>query len=73
VQKGLLYLCSFNETVNGDRYVQVILGQLFLELPEEERLYGWLQQDSATAHTERMSTQACPISSGTELPAVVFG
>jgi hypothetical protein len=35
-----------------------ILGHFFPELTEEERLYGWLQQDSATAHTARMSMQA---------------
>jgi hypothetical protein len=39
-------------------YVQVILGQFFPELTEEETLYGWFQQDSATAHTAGMSTQA---------------
>jgi hypothetical protein len=48
----------FNETINCERYVQVILGQLFSELTEEERLYGWFQQDSATAHTAHMSVQS---------------
>jgi hypothetical protein len=51
----------FNETINCERYVQVILGQFFPELieeEEEERLYFWFQQDSATAHTVRMSKQA---------------
>jgi hypothetical protein len=43
----------FNETINYERYVQVILGQSFPELTEEERLCGWFQQDSATAHTAR--------------------
>jgi hypothetical protein len=33
----------FNETINCERYVQVILGQCFPALTEEERLYGWLQ------------------------------
>jgi hypothetical protein len=47
-----------NETVNCERHVQVILGQFFPELTEEERLYGWFQQDSATAHTAHMSMQA---------------
>jgi hypothetical protein len=47
----------FNETINYERYVQVILEQFFSELTEEERLYGWFQQDSATAHTVRMSMQ----------------
>jgi hypothetical protein len=37
----------FNETINCERYVQVILGQFFSELTEEESLYGWFQEDSA--------------------------
>jgi hypothetical protein len=31
---------------------------LFSELTEEERLYDWFPQDSATAHTARMPMQA---------------
>jgi hypothetical protein len=46
VKVGLLDPCFFNETVNYERYVQVILGQFYPELTEEERLYGWFQQDS---------------------------
>jgi hypothetical protein len=41
----------FNKTFNCERYVQVVLGKFFSQLTEEERLYGWFQQDSATAHT----------------------
>jgi hypothetical protein len=48
----------FNETINCERYVRVILGQFFPELIEEERLYDWFQQGSATAHTARSSMQA---------------
>jgi hypothetical protein len=48
-------LVFFNETVNFEWYVQVILRQFFSQLTEEERLYGWFQQDSATAHTVRVS------------------
>jgi hypothetical protein len=51
-------LVFFNGTIICERYVQVILGQFFPELTEEERLYGWFQQDSATAHTARMSMLA---------------
>jgi hypothetical protein len=40
----------FKETINCERYVQVILGQFFPELTEEHRLYVCFQQDSATAH-----------------------
>jgi hypothetical protein len=47
----------FNETVNCERYVQVVLEKFFPQLTEKERLYGWFQQDSATAHTARMSMQ----------------
>jgi hypothetical protein len=46
----------FNKTVNCERYVQVILGQFFPELTQEERLYGWFRKDLATAHTARIST-----------------
>jgi hypothetical protein len=48
----------FNTTINCKRYVHIILRQFFSELTERERLYGWFQQDSATAHTARM--QALP-------------
>jgi hypothetical protein len=41
----------FNETVDYEKYVQLIIRQLFPELTEGERLYGWFQQHSATAHT----------------------
>jgi hypothetical protein len=41
-----------------ERYIQVILRHFFSELTEEERLYGWFQQDSATAQTAHMSMQA---------------
>jgi hypothetical protein len=63
----------FNKAIIGKKYIQVILRQIFPELTEEERLYGWFQQDSATAHIARMSMQALTMFSGTELSAVVFG
>jgi hypothetical protein len=53
------WACVFNETINCERYIQIILGQLFSELTEEEILYDWFQQDSATVHTARI-----PIYSG---------
>jgi hypothetical protein len=48
----------FNEAINCERYVQVILGQFFPELTEEETTYGWFQQNSASAHTALISMQA---------------
>jgi hypothetical protein len=48
---------TFNETVNYERYVHAILGKLSPQLTEEEKLYGWFQQDSATAPTSRVSMQ----------------
>jgi hypothetical protein len=48
----------FNETINCESCVQVILGQFLPELTEEERLYGCFQQDSVTAYAARMSMQA---------------
>ncbi|PNE09437.1 hypothetical protein B7P43_G05558 [Cryptotermes secundus] len=47
-----------NETINRARYVEVILGQFSPDLTEEERLYGWSEQDSGTAHNARMSMQS---------------
>jgi hypothetical protein len=44
----------FNETINSERYVQVILRQFFPDLTEEKRFYGWFQQDSDSAHTVRI-------------------
>jgi hypothetical protein len=41
----------FKETFNCEMYVQVILRQFFPHLTKEEKLCGWFQQDSATAHT----------------------
>jgi hypothetical protein len=35
----------FNERDNCERYVQVIFSNFFPGLTEEERLYGWFQQD----------------------------
>jgi hypothetical protein len=63
----------FNKTINCERYVQVILRQFFSELTEEERLYGWFRQDSATAHTAHMFMQALSDVFGDKLSAVIFG
>jgi hypothetical protein len=45
----------FNETSNCKRYIQVIPGKFFPELTEEERHYGWFQQDSAAAAMQALS------------------
>jgi hypothetical protein len=50
-----LYIDHLQKAINGPemsktKYMEVILGQFFPELTEEERLYGWFQQDSATAY-----------------------
>jgi hypothetical protein len=50
MKEGLFYLFFFNETINCERYIQVILVQFFPELTEEE--------NSATAHTACMSMKA---------------
>jgi hypothetical protein len=53
--------------------VQVVLRQFFPELTEEEKPYGWFQQDSATVRTEYMSLQALSNVLETELSASPFG
>jgi hypothetical protein len=37
--------------MNSDWHVQVILEPFFKELTDEERQYGFVQQDGATAYT----------------------
>jgi hypothetical protein len=61
----------FNETLDCERYEQVIFRQFFPEVTEEERFHGWFQQDSSTAHTALH--KLCAMSSGTEISAAVFG
>jgi hypothetical protein len=48
----------YNEIINCESYVRVILGQFFPELTEEERFYDWFQQNKTTAQTARMCKQA---------------
>jgi hypothetical protein len=43
--------------VNSERYVSDILEPFFQELTEEEKRYGYFQQDSATARTACNSMQ----------------
>jgi hypothetical protein len=45
------------EKINCEGYARVILEQFFPHLTEKERLYGWVQQDSVTAHSARVPTQ----------------
>jgi hypothetical protein len=45
-------------TLNSERYINLILNRFFPEFTEEERLYGYFQQDSATVHTAGNSMAA---------------
>lgn len=47
----------FYDTVNSERYVNNILQPFFDMLTEEEREYGYFQQDGATAHTSHLSME----------------
>jgi hypothetical protein len=49
---------SYHETVNSDRYVRNILEPFFEQLTDDERQYGYFQQDNATAHIARNSMSA---------------
>jgi hypothetical protein len=54
--RGIVGPVFFNETINCERYVQAILWQFFSDLTEEGGgLCGWLQQDSAAAHTAHIT------------------
>jgi hypothetical protein len=71
VQEGLLDLCFFNETINCERNVQVIRGQFFPELTEEEMAGFSKTQLLPTLHV--YLCRLCPMTSGTKLSEVVFG
>lgn len=47
----------FRETINADRYIDLILRPFFQELTEEERSNGYFMQDNATAHTANRSME----------------
>jgi len=53
-----LDLSFIDDTVNAARYVNNILCPFFVDLTEEERLYGVFQQDTATAHMAHASLEA---------------
>jgi hypothetical protein len=63
----------FNETVNCERFVHIILRLFLPELTEEGRLCCWLQQDSAMAHTAHISMQALSDVFGGRIISSVFG
>jgi hypothetical protein len=48
----------YDNTVNAARYVNNIRSPFFVKLTAEERLYGVFQQDSATANTAYVSSEA---------------
>jgi hypothetical protein len=48
----------YYETVNSDRYVRNVLEPFFEQLTDDERQYGYFQQDNATAHTAPHSVSA---------------
>jgi hypothetical protein len=71
--KGDCWTSVFNETINCERYVRVIPWLFFSELTEEERLYGWFQQDSATAqHCTYIYAGFVRCLRGQNLSAVIF-
>lgn len=47
----------FQETINSERYMENILRPFFDQLTERERAFATFQQDSATAHTAKITLQ----------------
>lgn len=47
----------FHHTVNSQRYISAILNPFLAELTEDEKTYGYFQQDGATAHTAPTSLE----------------
>jgi hypothetical protein len=62
---------SYKETINCERYVQVILEQLSPHLTEEERL--WLVSAKLSYCLYACLCTLYPMSSGTELSPVISG
>jgi hypothetical protein len=48
----------FMDTLNSERYINLILNRFFPELTGEETLYGYFQQDLAKVHTAGNSVAA---------------
>jgi hypothetical protein len=48
----------YYDTVNAARYVNNILCPFFVDVTDEERLYGVLQQDTATAYMAHANLEA---------------
>jgi hypothetical protein len=47
----------YEETINSDRYVRQMLQQVFTQLIDEEKCYGYLKQDSETVHMIKHSME----------------
>jgi hypothetical protein len=63
----------FNGTINCEGYIQVVLGQSFPELTEEETLLWLVSVTLSYCPHSTYLRRRCPMSSATELSAVVFG
>jgi hypothetical protein len=50
-QREIICPIFFHETMNSGRYFNDTLNPFFNQMTEEERQYGYFQQDNATAHT----------------------
>jgi hypothetical protein len=47
----------FHETINAQRYGELILDEFINQLDDEELQHGYFQQDGATPHTTRANLQ----------------
>ena len=47
----------FEQTVNSNRYIVNILNPFLEQLTDEEKSFGYFQQDGATAHTARVTIE----------------
>jgi hypothetical protein len=47
----------FHQTINGERYRELILNEFINQLNDEELQYGYFQQDGATPHTTQANLQ----------------
>jgi hypothetical protein len=47
----------FHQTINAERYRELVLNEFINQLDDEELQYGYFQQDGATPHTTRANLQ----------------
>jgi hypothetical protein len=57
LRRRLIGPIFFHQTINAERYRELILNEFINQLDDEELQYGYFQQDGATPHTTQANLQ----------------